>query len=168
MRIFFTFVYIALCLPAVAQSIERSAVTAAGSELSAAGIQLSQSFGQPALVSEVVSGSFMLTQGFQQVYLSGLNTEESNPLPLRFSAFPNPSASVFTVQANGPAGGSIELRVINLQGLVVWQQTAALFQGEYQWQIVPGDWAPGIYILQLRHYAGSREYSYQASLVYTK
>lgn len=157
-----------LCLSAVAQSIERSAVTAAGSEVSAAGIQLSQSFGQPGPVSEALSGSFMLTQGFQQVYLSGLSTEDSNTLPLRFSAFPNPSASVFMVQASGPVGGSIELRVINLQGLTVWQQPATLFQGEYQWQIVPGDWAPGIYILQMLHYAGSREYSYQASLVYTK
>ena len=63
--------------------------------------------------------------------------------------FPNPSRDVFNVAFNSERKQSIEVRVVNLVGEIIFTENLEDFEGEYTHSFNLSEYSKGIYLLEL-------------------
>jgi hypothetical protein len=81
--------------------------------------QLSYTLGD-LIIQTRISGSFILTQGFQQTEASGESTSsESSALKVGFEVYPNPAINEIFLQLNTAENLSLYVSVSDLQGKIL-------------------------------------------------
>lgn len=97
-----------------AQTLERSVIGAAGSSLSGATFQVDFTVGE-AVVTTVESGSFVLTQGFQQGNLD-LTGIEAPLLSVDYRLYPNPTTAQVQLDLQAAQPLTLHLQWFDAQG----------------------------------------------------
>lgn len=85
------------CFATNAQSLDRQVIGSAGGFDSQGGYSLSFTVGEP-VVETAISGTLVLTQGFQQPDDIKVGVNDIVKLEMDYSIFPNPTANQLTVQ----------------------------------------------------------------------
>ncbi len=65
------------------------------------------------------------------------------------TVFPNPSKGEMTVTLNTPEATSASLKVLDVNGRLVFSQQLSGFDGNFQQDLDLGEMTPGIYFLQV-------------------
>ena len=63
--------------------------------------------------------------------------------------YPNPSRDVFNVSFTSETKQSIEVRVVNLVGEIIFMETLENFEGEYTKSFNLSEYSKGVYLLEL-------------------
>ncbi|MEM6343761.1 MAG: T9SS type A sorting domain-containing protein [Bacteroidota bacterium] len=137
-------------LPNFAQvSLERQVLGVVGSSSTAGNVQLSATAGE-AVSTTLISGSLILTQGFQQDDRNfGADAlEDLLELVVDFQVFPNPTTDLLTVRFESEKMVELHLRISDLTG----RQIAGLDkevkgQGQLESSFSIGSLAEGMYLL---------------------
>lgn len=128
------------CLLCGGSLMAQELIASAGQTASGSSVQLSYSLGEVATAS--LAGSVILTQGFQQPYVTTTRLREAPPLAL--AVFPNPVTDRLYLTL--PPGGHYEVRLYDVRGRLL---------RDLDWPgLVPaldvGDLATGLYTLVVR------------------
>ena len=113
--------------PGTAQTvvIPTSVISSAGNSVTAGNIQLSWTLGELA-VSTLEAGEYVISQGFQQSYLSV--TEDTtnlvlNPINWNISAYPNPVSQDLKIQFNVPEETDFIVEIQDVAGKLIYQNS---------------------------------------------
>ena len=79
---------------------------------------------------------------------TSIRMDESNTI-IDLNIYPNPSRDVFNVSFTSESKQSIEVRVLNLIGEIVFTEDLTDFIGEYTHQFNLTDYSKGVYLLEL-------------------
>jgi len=90
-----------------------------------------------------VSGGMAYYRGSDDGF--NISVEEVRRSESNLRLFPNPNNGTFTLHADPPVSGRAELRIIDLQGRVLWQQQ---IEGLSQHVVNSNGLAPGLYLLE--------------------
>jgi hypothetical protein len=90
-----------------------------------------------------VSGGMAYYRGSEDGF--NISVEEMSTTDNHLRLFPNPNDGNFTLSAEPPLSGRTELRIIDLQGRVLWQQQT---NGLSQQVVNANGLAPGLYLLE--------------------
>lgn len=98
-----------------AQSLERQVIASTGGYSEANGVSLSFTVGEP-VIETAVSGSIVLTQGFQQPddITTGINDKPS--VTVNYTVFPNPTANSIQIDLQSDKNVEVELALYDIQG----------------------------------------------------
>ncbi|MCF8258104.1 MAG: T9SS type A sorting domain-containing protein [Flavobacteriales bacterium] len=96
-----------------------------------------------------VAGGMAYYRGSSEGFNIGLDEAPEVDGTLRL--FPNPNSGTFTVIADPPVNGNVMLRIIDLQGRVLWEQSAL---GLSSTTVGTGALTPGLYLLETVSYFG--------------
>ncbi len=131
--------------------IPTSVISSAGNSVTAGNIQLSWTLGELA-VATLESGDYIISQGFQQSYLSV--TEDTtnlvlNPINWNISAYPNPVSNELKIQFNLQEETDFFVEIQDVTGKMIYQDS-------YR-KILPNDiinfdmssYASGIYFFRI-------------------
>ncbi len=139
-----------------AQTLERSAVSSAGNEAKAGGIELSSTVGEVAIQTQTVS-TLTITQGYQQSFVAvtdttgngggGNNGEDTTSIAefdsiLDMSLYPNPTHSSVNFMIS--VDDKISLEVFDAAGKLVHNEGFVHISGSEQ-SVSVQDWENGIY-----------------------
>ncbi|MEQ8704997.1 MAG: PKD domain-containing protein [Phaeodactylibacter sp.] len=92
----------------------------------------------------------------QPSFLMAVNTEENFEQPLgQIKAYPNPAHEQATLDLNLQQGGAYELRLLNLNGQALWQQSYNWSAGRQQIDLDLSDVPAGMLMLQVRGEQGT-------------
>ena len=69
--------------------------------------------------------------------------------------YPNPTDDIFNVSFVSEEMQSLSIRVLNIVGEVIYEESLDQFVGEYTKQISLGDYSKGIYFLEINDYNGT-------------
>lgn len=110
-----TLLLIAAVATVSAQSLERQVIASTGGYSEANGVSLSFTVGEP-VIETAVSGSVVLTQGFQQPddITTGINDKPS--VTVNYTVFPNPTANTITIDLQSDKNVEVELALYDLGG----------------------------------------------------
>lgn len=144
-----------------AQTIERSVIGAAGTSLSSASFEVDFTVGE-AVVTTVESGSFVLTQGFQQGDLD-LTGIEAPLLTVDYRLYPNPTADRVQLDLQAARPVTLHLQWFDAQGRQVALPAETLRLGS-QPQSLHYDLsalATGTYLLRLTDDSGREGHTFR-------
>ena len=65
--------------------------------------------------------------------------------------YPNPTRDIFNVSFVSEEIQTLSIRVMNIVGEVIYEESLEEFVGEYTKQISLGDYSKGVYLLELSH-----------------
>ena len=65
--------------------------------------------------------------------------------------YPNPTRDIFNVSFVSEEIQTLSIRVMNIVGEVIYEESLEEFVGEYTKQINLGDYSRGIYLIELSH-----------------
>ncbi|MDX2001958.1 MAG: T9SS type A sorting domain-containing protein [Chitinophagales bacterium] len=137
-----------------AQSLERQVIGAAGGYDVAGGVSLSYTVGEP-IVETAISGSIILTQGFQQPDDLGVGIKEVS-INVEYTVFPNPTDDILFVDLKSDKPADVKLTFFNIAGQQMEYLTQAVtVNGKTRLQFSLKDLAAGQYILVLNDKAGN-------------
>ena len=63
--------------------------------------------------------------------------------------YPNPSRDVFNVEFTSETKQTIEVRIVNLVGEIIFTENLESFEGEYIHSFNLGEYSKGVYLLEL-------------------
>ena len=140
--------------PLSAQSIERAVIASSGLSSQAGDLQLSATAGE-LIVETYQSGSFMLTQGFQQ---GDTPTNVSNDLPLvqvDYRLYPNPTKDWTTLELESQTPVTLQMNIRDLSGKqVLFSTQTVTVQGSLQQRFDLRQLAAGTYVWVLQDRGG--------------
>jgi len=136
--------------PSLAQSIAPNVLTTAGGSTSAGNFYLDWTLGQAWDVQTLGSGSFVVTQGYQQpaqVVTAVAPGAIAEPVVV---VFPNPADAEFSLRYSFVQAGSVSLRVFDLTGKLIRTDNLGTYTTGEAEQTIPADeLSAGIYMLQV-------------------
>ncbi len=145
---------IAICFSLTAQKVPRKLISVSGNRVKSAGYYLSWSVGEP-VISTLSSGSFILTQGFQQPSLTGPLSPKPLPEDDFIDVYPNPVRNDLTVlfaikkiheyfiEVIGMDGRKLHVRNINFDESMFWEE-----------KIDFSDFSQGLYLVHIFSHEG--------------
>ena len=80
---------------------------------------------------------------------TSIRIEEGSSTISELSVYPNPSRDVFNVTFTSESKQSIELRIINLVGEIIFTETLENFEGGYTKSFNLSEYSKGVYLLEL-------------------
>ena len=80
---------------------------------------------------------------------TSIRIEEGSSTISELSVYPNPSRDVFNITFTSESIQSIELRIINLVGEIIFTETLENFEGEYTKSFNLSEYSKGVYLLEL-------------------
>lgn len=148
MRILLLIILAFSTLSIKAQTLGRQVLSSAGNQYSDNDIQVDYTLGEP-FVTTLSSIELILTQGFQQadVTLVGISTPEGPKWEVHH--YPNPTRTQLTVAVNGDVNGTFQIRVMDVQGRLMYQEEMIKDVANQQFMLHVEDWAAGSYFLSL-------------------
>ncbi|MDD2792921.1 MAG: hypothetical protein PHD73_07060 [Sediminibacterium sp.] len=146
----FTFLLLILGFTVTAQNTDPQVINANSGTYSKGGIILDWSFGEQISVQTLRTDSnFLITTGFLQSYSTPWGPFPPDGSKTGIFAFPNPSSSMVAVRSTITSKGKIQIRLMQLNGLLL-QQFQEDYEGiGYQRIINISRYESGIYILHV-------------------
>jgi hypothetical protein len=99
--------------------------------------------GQEDAADSTYSTRYTLTEG------SATAVDPNLAKDIRFVAYPNPTADYVNIAFDLPKAGDVNLKLINLSGATVYQQTIEATAGAQAHRIEAGNLVPGYYMLHM-------------------
>jgi len=101
-----------------------------------------------------VTGSFTLTQGFQQPASNpvGIREVRSN---VQFLLYPNPAVNTVILELSSSTAATLSLSVSNISGQRVYGPEQLSVQNSFKQELTISDWASGIYFVNLSDLHGT-------------
>ncbi|MEL6592285.1 MAG: T9SS type A sorting domain-containing protein [Bacteroidota bacterium] len=130
-------------------SLERQVVGTAGNYSSGGNVQLSATVGE-AVTETKISGSIVLTQGFQQPDRNFGQTgiEDLMELVVNYEVFPNPTSDRLNVTLESEKPVKLQLRIYDMSGRLLPSYTQRVEgTGKMESQLSIATLAEGIYLL---------------------
>lgn len=127
-----------------AQSLSRQVISATGS----ANNQLSYTVGEP-VIETAVSGSFILTQGFQQPDQTAVNIKKPLQVQVDYKLYPNPSHDLITLELSSEKLLNLKVDVIDMAGKQVKGAEAIKLEGLTKRQFDVSKFASGSYLMRI-------------------
>ena len=128
-----------------AQSIDRQVISTLGFSTS----QMSATIGEP-VTATFISGSFTLSQGFQQgEKLPTVGIKDQLQTLVTYTLYPNPAREQLTLELNSDQWLQLQLQVIDLRGKVVLAGQDIQVSGFTSQQLNVSRLAAGTYLLRL-------------------
>lgn len=138
-----------------AQSLERQVIASAGGFSAANGVSLSFTVGEP-VIETAVSGSVILTQGFQQPedITTGIATKPE--VTVDYTVFPNPTDDKIFVELTSDTEVEVELALFDISGrrIVELDTPTRTINGRAREEMDMSQLAPANYILTLSEAGG--------------
>lgn len=127
-------------------------IAASGTQASVGSHQLSYTVGELCAVFTGSSGSYTLTQGFQQPENLNLLSVRNTAAPVAgFSAYPNPAQQYVDVACSLQAGGEVLISLYSMDGSLVGNlNEEQASEGKYQRRISLAQHKTGLYTLMLK------------------
>ena len=149
-KIIFTFLFGAMILFSFSQSIERHVISSTGSSTTAGGITLSSTVGEIATTT-LISGSVVLTQGFQQPNPEDLTSvPEDKKTNLDYKIYPNPTSDQLIIELNSDKPAELVIEICDMSGKqVVLLKKTIHVSGNVKEQVDMTSFAAGNYLLKL-------------------
>jgi hypothetical protein len=144
------FLLLVLSNTVAAQNIDPQVMNANSGTYSKGSIILDWSFGEQLSVQTLQADSnFLITTGFLQAYSTPWGPFPPDGSKTGIFTFPNPSSSVVAVRSTITSKGKIQIRLLQLNGLLL-QQFQEDYEGiSYQRVINISRYESGIYIVQV-------------------
>lgn len=95
-----------------------------------------------------VSDNYLENSGFEIGYTLLTDIHESN-LSKNVTVYPNPAKDKLNIDVENAAGNTLQIRLCDLTGRAVWQETATSEETSFHHTISTSDFAPGIYLLHI-------------------
>lgn len=137
-------VLISLSTMVSGQSLQRQCMAAAGTSTSVEGIRFSQTVGQCYSSLGHFDASLSVHPGFQQAPEFTI-LDHHTETDIRFTAFPNPASSVFTVRSSDTLKDAT-LLAVDMQGRIVFQER---FEALNSVTVDCSGWGAGVYALSV-------------------
>lgn len=141
-------------LAANAQSLERQVIASAGGFSTANGVSLSYTVGEP-VIETAVSGSVILTQGFQQPDDITTSIKHVSNVSLNYTVFPNPTDDMIFIELQSDIPVEVELSLYDITGRrIIELDNKAMVNGQVREQMDLTQLAPANYILTMSEVGG--------------
>lgn len=115
-KLIFTMAFFVAVMVCFSQTLERQVISSAGSFSTAGGISLSATVGEVA-VTTLISGSVVLTQGFQQPNPEDLTAvPEEQKINLTYKIYPNPTSDKLVVELTVDKPAELIIQVYDMSG----------------------------------------------------
>jgi len=138
-----------------AQSISRQVVASAGSATSNSAGSLSSTVGE-IVIATATSGSFLLTQGFQQPDANPTGVENTKQVTVNYNLYPNPAQDVITLSLQSVGEISAGLYIYDASGRLLLQQDKAVVNAtRYNQTFNIASYAAGNYFLKVVNATGN-------------
>ena len=149
MKYIITLITVFIALSINAQQLEKQVISSTGSDVSAGGMQISQTIGEVA-VETYTSGSFTLGQGFQQVEDAEDTTLiQEVDVVVNYTLYPNPASDNINIELELNADADLSIALVNVNGQVLDKTYATILQNEkYNTNFSLKSYTNGIYFLQ--------------------
>jgi Secretion system C-terminal sorting domain len=132
--------------PVFSQTVQRQMVSAQGGVYTSNGLVFSQSIGQLSVIGTSTTPRFTFQQGFQQSLTAMVSNTISVP-EFAVTIFPNPVVDSFTITVANAPEESLNIKITNLLGQVLYQGQLPSFQSQ---KTIPfGSFPNGTYLVQL-------------------
>lgn len=138
-----TYLLLLLFSISMAGSVAQEAVSSAGNYHENAGISISWTLGET-VTETFFSDDYILTQGFQQSYLTVTAIEEWDELDFILTAYPNPASDILNIYAENHQE-KLSYALFDLQGKMI---TSGIMAGNNH-QITVANLKEGIYFLNI-------------------
>jgi hypothetical protein len=143
-----TFVML-LSISMSAQTLSPVAISSSGGFYTAGANSLSFTVAEMTMVQSFIQPSSMLTQGFQQPEQLTTGVAENEAVQGEVVVYPNPSAGQFNISYNAPGDGDYQVKIYNMAGQMVFDQSYGAIFGLNTIQFDIGQFGQGIYMLEL-------------------
>lgn len=139
-----------------AQSIERQVIGSAGGYDEANGISVSYTVGEP-VVETAITGSVILTQGFQQPDDISTGINEPVKINVEYTVYPNPTDDHLFVEMKADKEANVMLMMYDLTGRRLDNLTTKVnINGSAKSELSLKNLAPANYILVLTDLQGNK------------
>ncbi len=139
-----------LCITTHAQTLSPVVISSSGGFYSAGGNTLSVTVAEMTMVKTFTQPSNILTQGFQQPEQLTTSVQENQAVQGEVVVYPNPSNGQFNISYNALNDGDYMVKIYNMVGQVVFDQTYGGTFGSNIISLNIGQFGQGIYMLELR------------------
>lgn len=129
-----------------AQSSSPEVIASGGGFASGSGFTNSFTIGQGSITETFSSGTFMLTQGFQQPVDIGMGMAPINEMG-DAAVFPNPSNGLFFLEYTFTENADVLIEVLDVLGQSVFSDKKSGYAGTQLYQIDLSTHASGIYFI---------------------
>ena len=130
-----------------AQSLERQVIGSAGGFDQAGGVSLSYTVGEP-IVETAITGSVILTQGFQQPDDLRVGINEVT-VSMDYTVYPNPTDDRLIVELKSDQLVDVQLSLFDIAGQQLINPTQVSVTGKVTKELSLKDYAAATYILVL-------------------
>ena len=130
------------------QSVWPSTLNATGGSATISGRQFEWSVGEMTLVNTFATSTVVLTQGILQPGISVTEVGHTAYFQ-QVEVFPNPTDAIVNVRFNSLLQGTLAMRLMDMAGRVVLEQSIDVFQGLNTTQVNMANLAGATYMLQL-------------------
>lgn len=138
-----------------AQSISRQVVAAAGGTTSNSAGSLSSTVGE-IVIATATSGSFLLTQGFQQPDANPTGIANTKQVLVNYNLYPNPAQDAITLSLQSEGNFSASFYIYDAAGrLLLQEDKAAVSTTKYSRTFNISSFTTGNYFLKVVNLSGS-------------
>ncbi len=138
-----------------AQSVSRQVVASAGGATSNSAGSLSSTVGE-VVIATATSGSFLLTQGFQQPDANPTGIAGTKQVTVNYNLYPNPAQDVITLSLQSASEISIGCYIYDASGKLLLQQDKAVVNAtRYNQSFNIASFAAGNYFLKVVNISGN-------------
>lgn len=129
-----------------AQSLSPFVVSSSGGFYSNSTAQLSFTIAEMTMVTTFTSPNNILTQGFQQIEVSGLSVSEVGNTNPEINVYPNPTKGIFVLSLMVPKPGQSSFKLVNSIGQVILTSDLHYNVGNNHFDFDISELASGIYV----------------------
>ena len=151
MKYLLTIITFLFALSINAQQIEKQVLSSTGSDVSAGGMQISQTVGETS-VTTYSSGSFIIGQGFQQVDAieeDSTDAIKETDIIVNYNLFPNPTNDIVNIELELNANSNLIVAITNSNGQLIESKNIEVKSFEKsKFQFNLQKYANGIYFIK--------------------
>lgn len=139
------------CLPAISlfgQTYTPATLNVSGGSNTINNQVFEYSIGEMALVNTATAPNIIVTQGVLQPFEVETGISDSELADGQLLVYPNPVDDIVNVAANLPPGGTLQLRVYDLNGKILNQKEVTILNGKENTSLRFSHLASGSYILK--------------------
>lgn len=138
-----------------AQSIDRRVVSSAGGYGSTASVSVSSTVGEVAIAT-VTSGSFTITQGFQQPDgLFSNDVKSTASVVVGYELYPNPAQNSITLSLKTDNNALLHFSIYDAAGRLMHRQRNVTVEKQYKRSIDLAGYSSGNYLLHITDSQGT-------------
>ncbi|MCW3121190.1 MAG: hypothetical protein JWQ38_682 [Flavipsychrobacter sp.] len=132
-----------------AQSVGPTAINAAGNSAVIGTNRFDWSVGEMSMVSTFTTPGIIITQGVLQPSEKDHTGVPTTTLSKQLQVFPNPASSVVNISYDAPSSGTLNYKLLDMQGRVVTQKALQVKPGTTKEQITIAGLACATYMLSI-------------------